>query len=279
MPHRASQLQREDEDAGHLRSPIGPPANAPLPPVAEPDPPASSVGGMAIGSSMGWPSTPDPATAVLIVSTRSCRSSHADCRSKGPEVELDARRRRELVAPLDLRGPGEAGPNGEALALPLVIPLDLVRQGRPRPDDAHLAFEHVDQLRELVEREPSQDPTDPRDPRRVGVQRVAAVDRGPSSGTSAPRTVAPRARHAPGGRRPVPRDDTATATAHTDPTSAAGTARPVRTTRSKSRLPGYGTCWLGHQPSLVRPVPRGTARARAAGPPPCGRRRTPSASR
>ncbi len=36
------------------------------------------------------------------------------------------------------------------------ILIDLSRQGRPRTDDAHLALQHVDQLRQLVQAGPSQ---------------------------------------------------------------------------------------------------------------------------
>ena len=42
--------------------------------------------------------------------------------------------------------------------------LDLVAQGRPRPDHAHVAAQDVPQLRELVERQASQDPAGSGDP-------------------------------------------------------------------------------------------------------------------
>src|SRR5262245_25987431 len=49
--------------------------------------------------------------------------------------------------------------------------LDLVRERRPRPDQAHLAAHDIPQLRHFVQRDTPQDRPDPRD------ARVAMVDR------------------------------------------------------------------------------------------------------
>src|SRR5215831_14093790 len=56
-----------------------------------------------------------------------------------PEVELDPLGPREAGAALDLRPAGDARPDVEPVALPLVVLLDLVAQRRPRPDDRHVA--------------------------------------------------------------------------------------------------------------------------------------------
>ena len=45
--------------------------------------------------------------------------------------------------------------------------LDLGRQRRPGPDDAHLAAQHVPELRDLVDRQLAQEPADPGDSRVV----------------------------------------------------------------------------------------------------------------
>src|SRR5262249_25009137 len=46
--------------------------------------------------------------------------------------------------------------------------LDEHRTLGARPDEAHFATEHVDQLRELVERQPAQEPPDRRPPWIIG---------------------------------------------------------------------------------------------------------------
>ena len=61
------------------------------------------------------------------------------------------------------------------MALPLVVLVDLVTERRTRPDDRHVAAHDVPELRQLVQRQPAQDPADTRDPR------VSAVDRVPGA--------------------------------------------------------------------------------------------------
>src|SRR5207244_4049646 len=53
------------------------------------------------------------------------------------------------------------------------VALDLVAERRPWPDQAHVAADHVPELRQLVEREPAQHAPDPRDARVAAVDRVA----------------------------------------------------------------------------------------------------------
>ena len=77
----------------------------------------------------------------------------------------------------------------------------------PRADQAHLADEHVDQLRELVQAEAADEPAQPRAPRIVRARPRPARTRPPrpaaSSGTSACRTACRRARRAPGRTAPA----------------------------------------------------------------------------
>src|SRR5947208_16442041 len=73
-----------------------------------------------------------------------------------PEVELDALGPRESRAAVDLRPTGDAGLDVEAVALPVVVLLDLVAERRPGADDRHLAADDVPELRHLVEREPAE---------------------------------------------------------------------------------------------------------------------------
>src|SRR5437868_10349789 len=92
-----------------------------------------------------------------------------------PEVELDPLRPGEPRPAVDLRPAGDPGPDVEPVALPLVVLVDLVAKCRPRPDDRHVAANDVPELRQLVQRQPPQDPAGARD---AG---VAAVDRVPGA--------------------------------------------------------------------------------------------------
>ena len=49
------------------------------------------------------------------------------------------------------------GQHEVALAVPVLEPLVVAQRQRPRADEAHLAAQHVPELRQLVEREPAQD--------------------------------------------------------------------------------------------------------------------------
>ena len=88
-----------------------------------------------------------------------------------PEVELDPLGPRQRRAAVDLRPAAQprAGVEAEALAVGVGVDLDLDR--RPRADQRHLAAQHVDEVRQLVDRGAAQERADARDPR------VALVDR------------------------------------------------------------------------------------------------------
>ena len=64
----------------------------------------------------------------------------------------------------------------EPAPLPRRVPLDLVAKRRPRADHAHVAADDVPELRQLVDREPAQDPAGARDPRVAPVDRVTGAD-------------------------------------------------------------------------------------------------------
>ena len=49
--------------------------------------------------------------------------------------------------------------------MPLLEPVEVALRQRPRADERHLAAQHVEQLRQLVEREAAQRATDPRQAR------------------------------------------------------------------------------------------------------------------
>src|SRR4051794_7393975 len=66
-----------------------------------------------------------------------------------PDVELDPVGPRQLGAPVDLRPAGDPGLDVEAVALVVVVALDLVAERGPRPDDRHVAADHVPELRQL----------------------------------------------------------------------------------------------------------------------------------
>src|SRR5262245_56677206 len=102
-----------------------------------------------------------------------------------PDVELDPVRPRERGAAVDLGPAGEPGPHLEAAALVLVVLLDLVAERRPRADDAHVAANHIPELRQLVDGGPAQEAPDARDPRvaqvdcRTGAHPLRAFDHRP----------------------------------------------------------------------------------------------------
>ena len=77
--------------------------------------------------------------------------------------------------PLTCAQPGQPGADREPLALAVRVGVDLGLQRRARPDQRHLAAQHVDQVRQLVDRRAPQERADAGDPR------VALVDRHPGA--------------------------------------------------------------------------------------------------
>src|SRR5260221_6106871 len=94
-----------------------------------------------------------------------------------PDVELDALSPRQSRTPVDLRPAGDPRPDVQAVALVFVIAVDLVAERRPRADQRHLAADDVPELRQLVDRRPPQDATDPPDPRGATVDRLVLTSR------------------------------------------------------------------------------------------------------
>ena len=105
------------------------------------------------------------------------RSSGNDQLSDVVQVEPEVGVERRVVARLDLPQTGD--PRAHPVAgVELGRELgDLLRQRRPRADQAHRAAEHVEQLRQLVEAGRPQEAPDARDPRVVLhlEQRTAAL--------------------------------------------------------------------------------------------------------
>ena len=64
----------------------------------------------------------------------------------------------------------------EPAALALGVLRDLRRHRRPRADQRHLAAQHVDEVRQLVERGAAQERADARDARVAGVDREPRAD-------------------------------------------------------------------------------------------------------
>src|SRR5262249_5179772 len=89
-----------------------------------------------------------------------------------PDIELDSFVPGQARAAVDLRPAGQAGLDLQPAALARRVALDLVGERGPRPDHAHVAADDVPELRQLVDRQPAQEHTRPRD---AG---VAFVDRG-----------------------------------------------------------------------------------------------------
>src|SRR5947208_300322 len=92
-----------------------------------------------------------------------------------PDIELDPLLPGKARAAVDLGPAGDARLDVEPAALAVVVALDLVGERRPRADHAHLAPQHVPELRELVERQAAQDAPHARD------ARIPLVDGQPGS--------------------------------------------------------------------------------------------------
>src|SRR5580765_7299874 len=81
---------------------------------------------------------------------------------------------------MDLRPPRDPRLHLEPPPLARRVLLDLIRERGAGTDEAHVAAHDVPELRELVEGQPSQHATGPRDPRVAFVHRIArAVTLGP----------------------------------------------------------------------------------------------------
>ena len=97
--------------------------------------------------------------------------------------------------PLTCAQPGDARLHREPAELARRVLLDLHAHGRARADDAHVARQHVDEVRQLVQREPAQQRAHARDARVALVDREAgshaARRRSPSCAASAGRSRAP----------------------------------------------------------------------------------------
>src|SRR5690606_7547085 len=101
------------------------------------------------------------------------------------QVEVNHLVERQVASPVHLPQPGQAGPHQEPLLLPLLILLDLARQGRAWPDEAHIAPQDIDQLRQLVETELPQVFPD------AGQARIVRVLEDPSVTTDGPDQLRP----------------------------------------------------------------------------------------
>src|SRR5438552_7841098 len=80
------------------------------------------------------------------------------------EVEANVVVERELAAASGLPEAGDAGTNLEPIAVPVLVGGDLLGERRPRPDQAHLALQDVQELRELVQAVAPEPPSDAGDP-------------------------------------------------------------------------------------------------------------------
>src|SRR5262249_31401422 len=68
-----------------------------------------------------------------------------------PEVQVDSLRPADRLAPVHLRPAGDARLDRQAAAVVVGVAGDLLDEIRARPDEAHLAAQHVPELRQLIE--------------------------------------------------------------------------------------------------------------------------------
>src|SRR2546423_13051681 len=84
-----------------------------------------------------------------------------------PHVEKHPFLEGDLIASGDLPDASEPRPDRQPPALPALVERDLLRQRRTRADDAHVAAQDVDELRQLVDAVLAQETADRRHPRVV----------------------------------------------------------------------------------------------------------------
>src|SRR5262249_21807379 len=93
-----------------------------------------------------------------------------------PDVHFDPVLPRQGGPAVHLRPAGDPGLDLEPTTLPRRVALDLVAERRSRADHAHVAAHDVPELRQLVDRQPAEDPARARDPRVTPVDRVAGAE-------------------------------------------------------------------------------------------------------
>ena len=202
---------------------------------------------------------------MLTVRARIRRSSAVRAVLDVPEVELDPLGPRQRRAAVDLRPAGDPRLDREPAALALGVLLHLHRHGRPRPDDRHLAAQHVPQVRQLVERVAAQQLPDPRDPV------VALLDREPGAGELGPADH--RAQLVDLERLPVPAHARLACRSGGPATRAGSAPRAARRAARASTVPTSDTPRSSVRLIIACPQPaptRRTCRARAS---PTARRR------
>src|SRR5208282_6138249 len=65
-----------------------------------------------------------------------------------------------MVAAADLPQAGYSGRRLQAAQMPRLIKLELVGQGGARADEAHLAANHIEELRQFIDAEAAEQPAD-----------------------------------------------------------------------------------------------------------------------
>ena len=118
-----------------------------------------------------------PALAALLGEEAAAQQDDGDRLQQDPQVaeqadvahvllvELDQLGAAQLVAAADRPQAGQAGAHAQRLRVAAGVALDDLPRLRPRPDQRHLAAQHVHELRQLVQRRRAQHPADRRDPR------------------------------------------------------------------------------------------------------------------
>jgi hypothetical protein len=139
---------------------------------------AARIVGVDLRDGINHPGMPKPGTSR---GYRDCPRDDAEVKPERlalhiVQVPLDALCPSKRVPALDLGQAGDARPDSKPPLLEGVVALDLVRQGGPRPDDAHLAPQDVDKLRQFVKREPAEETADGREPRVVRKHRVGTIE-------------------------------------------------------------------------------------------------------
>ena len=186
------------------------------------------------------------------------RSSRSDACSRYQRSSSIRSGQGSDARPLTCAQPVRPGRDGEPPALAVGVVVDLDLQRRARPDQRHLAAQHVDQVRQLVDRRAAQERADAGDPR------VALVDRHPGAHVlgagdhraqlDRPRTRARPCRRGAGGRSGGRGDSSRTASAASATTGAATSSARARRARGRARACG-ASAGRARSPRALRRVP------------------------
>ncbi len=81
----------------------------------------------------------------------------------------------ERIAPVDLRPSGDTGQDIMPMLLFRAIPIEVFHHQGPRPDETHVALQHIEQSRKFIQAGKAEESTECGDPLPLGQQTVIGI--------------------------------------------------------------------------------------------------------